>query len=36
MRLVSIVPHARFRNLDVRDFECSCGASVSDIVARVD
>jgi hypothetical protein len=36
MRLVSVVPHDRFKNLDVRNFECEvCRATASDVVARV-
>jgi hypothetical protein len=37
MRIVSVVPHARFTNLDVREFKCEvCGATTSDVVARVE
>lgn len=35
MRLVSIEPHDRFTNLDVRNFVCECGATTADIVQRV-
>jgi len=37
MRIVSVVPHPRFTNLDVREFKCdACGDSTSDVVARVE
>jgi hypothetical protein len=37
MRIVSVVPHDRFQNLDVRNFRCEvCGADTSDVVARVE
>jgi hypothetical protein len=34
MKLTSVEPHDRFRNLDVRNFACGCGKTVSDLVAR--
>ena len=34
MNLVSIEPHARFHNLDIRNFVCECGATASAVVAR--
>jgi len=34
MRLVSVEPHARYRNLDTRNIACECGATHSDAVAR--
>jgi hypothetical protein len=37
MRIVSVVPHDKFKNLDVRNFKCEiCGAKTSDVVARVE
>jgi hypothetical protein len=36
MHLVSIVPHQRFTNLDLRLFECFCGVRISDVAARMD
>jgi hypothetical protein len=36
MRLVSVVAHQRFVNLDVRNFACACGETASDVVARLD
>jgi hypothetical protein len=35
MNLVTVEPHVRYGNLDVRNFACSCGETASDIVARV-
>jgi len=35
MRLVAVVPHARFHHLDTRLFECRCGERVSDVAARL-
>jgi hypothetical protein len=34
MRLVVILPHLRFRNLDNRLFACHCGERISDVAAR--
>ena len=34
MRLTSIEPHARYKNLETRTFDCDCGATASDVVAR--
>jgi hypothetical protein len=37
MQLVSVVQHARFTNLDVREFKCDvCASTTSEVVARVD
>jgi hypothetical protein len=36
MHLVSVVPHQRFVNLDVRNFACDCGETARDVVARLD
>jgi hypothetical protein len=37
MRIVSVVPHDRFKHLDIRDFRCEeCGMKTSDVVARVE
>ena len=34
MRLVVILPHLWFRNLDNRLFACHCGERISEVVAR--
>jgi hypothetical protein len=34
MRLASVEPHRQFTNLDVREFVCDCGGTISDIVQR--
>jgi hypothetical protein len=34
MRLTTIEPHAKFKNLDVRNFACECGETDSDVFAR--
>jgi hypothetical protein len=34
--MMSLVAHDRFTNLDVRNFECSCGSTTSDILARIE
>jgi hypothetical protein len=36
MRLVCIVPHHRFSNLNERRFACDCGETFIDVVARSD
>jgi hypothetical protein len=37
MRIVSIKPHDKFKNLQVRDLKCEiCGVKTSDVVARVE
>jgi hypothetical protein len=36
MRLVRIVPHEHFGNLDDRLFACDCGEQVSDTAERLD
>ena len=34
LRVVSIEPHHKYRNLDVRNFACDCGLTTSDLFAR--
>jgi hypothetical protein len=34
MRLTTLEPHVRFKNLDVGNFECGCGKTASDVIAR--
>ena len=34
MRLVSLEPHERFLNLDIQNFVCDCGETMSAVVAR--
>jgi hypothetical protein len=34
LRLITIEPHERYTNLDVRNFACDCGFTKSDAVAR--
>jgi hypothetical protein len=36
MRLVRIMPHEHFGNLDDRLFACDCGEQVSDTAERLD
>ncbi len=36
MRLTSIEPHERYKNLDSRTFECDCGGTLTVAVARID
>ena len=36
MRLTSIEPHERYRNLDNRTFECDCGHTLTVAVARIE
>jgi hypothetical protein len=36
MRLVSIEPHQRFHNLDIQNFVCTCGATMSAVIARIE
>src|SRR5215210_201409 len=36
MRVTTIEPHMRFRNLDIRSFQCACGMTTSDVVARAE
>ena len=34
LRVISIEPHDKYRNLDVRNFACDCGLTTSDTFAR--
>jgi hypothetical protein len=34
LRLITIEPHERYTNLDIRNFACDCGFTKSDAVAR--
>ena len=34
LRVVSIEPHHKYRNIDVRNFECDCGLTTSDLFTR--
>lgn len=35
LRLITLAPHERFTNLDVRNFVCDgCGETESDMIAR--
>jgi hypothetical protein len=36
MRFTSLEPHERFTNIDTRNFVCDCGATTSDVVARME
>jgi hypothetical protein len=35
LRVISIEPHDKYRNLDVRNFACDCGLTTSDVFARI-
>jgi hypothetical protein len=35
MRLSSIEPHERYKNLDSRAFDCECGGTITVAVARI-